>query len=183
MIRTSIALLSRSGACDRLKCVREWRNGRPEEELFPLRDLLDVPGLNNPEDTIWSLRAVPPEDAPERDRVARLFVVICAERALRRERETDPRLWRAVEVARRFALGEATKDKLAAARAAADAAVEDAWAAAQEDDVKDSVWIAAGATDADAAWAAMWAVDEHVECTRVLTALLEEGGVVSQVTE
>ena len=64
----------------------------------------------------------------------RLFAADCAERALLRERtagrEPDSRSWAAVEVARRYARGEATRDDLAAAWAAgmdAAKAAERAW--------------------------------------------------------
>lgn len=61
----------------------------------------------------------------------------CAERALTREREakreTDPRCWQAIEVARKFSRGEATKEELAAAYAAAGDA---AWAAAKDAEIE-----------------------------------------------
>ena len=75
------------------------------------------------------------------ERAARLFACDCAERALTRERdigrEPDKRSWNAIATARRFADGEATKDELAAARAAAWAAARAAagvaaWAAARD---------------------------------------------------
>ena len=53
----------------------------------------------------------------------RLFACDCAERALLREREhgrePDERSWKAIEVSRLFARGEATVEELAAAAAAA----------------------------------------------------------------
>lgn len=68
------------------------------------------------------------------ERTARLFVADCAEHVLplfeaRNPKDARPR--QAIEVARRFANGEATREKLAAAGAAAwDAAGAAAWAAA-----------------------------------------------------
>lgn len=57
------------------------------------------------------------------DKTLRLFACDCAERALTREhdagREPDPRSWAAVEVARKYAVGQATTEDLAAAHAAA----------------------------------------------------------------
>jgi len=67
-------------------------------------------------------------------RVLRLFACDCAERALRRERkqgrEPDPRSWECVRIARLYAVGKATKEELAAAHAAADAAAYAAYATA-----------------------------------------------------
>ncbi|HEU4752229.1 MAG TPA: hypothetical protein VFU47_03900, partial [Armatimonadota bacterium] len=63
-------------------------------------------------------------------RELRLFACDCAERALTQEREAgrepDPRSWAAIEVARRYAAGEATVPQLTAAGAAAWAAAGDA---------------------------------------------------------
>jgi hypothetical protein len=65
-------------------------------------------------------------------RELRLFAVECAERALTREREQgrEPHAdsWRACEVTRRYAMGEATDDEISAARSAAESA---AWSAAE----------------------------------------------------
>ena len=70
------------------------------------------------------------------ERELRLFACACAERALMRERERgrepDERSWRAVEVSRRYAMGEADKAELvlAAESAAARSAWSAAWSAA-----------------------------------------------------
>ena len=75
------------------------------------------------------------------ERTARLFAADCAEMTLLGERtsgrEPDERSWAAVEVARRYAVGEATAEDLvaawAAARDAARAAARDAaWDAARD---------------------------------------------------
>ena len=76
------------------------------------------------------------------DRDLRLFAVWCA----RQCNQTDPRSIEAINVAKRYANGEATDKELAAARAAAEAAAwAAAWAAA-----RDAAWAAARG----AAWAA-----------------------------
>ena len=90
-------------------------------------------------------RAMTPVELIEayNDRTLRLFAADCAERVLplfEQQRPNDNRPRQAVETARRFANGEATRDELAAAW---DAAWDAAWAAA---------WVAAG----DAAWDAAW---------------------------
>jgi hypothetical protein len=83
------------------------------------------------------------------DRTARLFACDCAGWALTLLDHPDARSIEAVRVARLFAVGEATKEQLDAAWAAARAA---AWAAA-----RDTAWDAAWAAARAAAWAAAWA--------------------------
>ena len=64
----------------------------------------------------------------------RLWAADCAERALQREsdggREPDARSWSAIEVARRFAAGEATAAELASASSSASSAAYAAYASA-----------------------------------------------------
>ena len=117
---------------------------------------------------IWILNAI---DAPANDKAERLFAVWCARNTPMRDGRitgallTDPQSIAALEVAERYANGEATREELAAAWAAARAAARAAaWAAAG-----DAAWAAAGdaaraaaraaAGDAagDAARAAAWA--------------------------
>jgi hypothetical protein len=80
------------------------------------------------------------------DRELRLFACDCAERVLHIYERDDPSKAprQAIEVARRFANGKATKKELDAARAAA-------WAAARA-----AAWDAARAAARDAAWDAAW---------------------------
>jgi len=85
------------------------------------------------------------------ERTARLFAADCVERVLplfEKERPNDKRPREAIAVARRFANGEATREELAAAWAAARDA---AWDAARA-----AAWDAAWAAAWDAAWAAAW---------------------------
>ena len=107
------------------------------------------------------------------DRTARLFAADCAKAALLGERgsgrEPDERSWTAIEVAIRFAEGDATVNELAAAGAAAWAAARDAardavWAAARAVDgaaagaaARAAAWPAAGDAAGDAVWDAAWA--------------------------
>jgi len=113
-------------------------------------------------------------------RVARLFAADMGESVLLGERafgrEPDDRAWAAVDVARRYANGDATRGELAAAgaavrdaRAAARAAEAAAWAAARA--AAWGAWAAWGAGAAwaaedaawaagDAAWAASWAAGD-----------------------
>lgn len=89
---------------------------------IPLVDVLNSNGLD---DAIWALRCV-----SGADRDIRLFAVWCArqvEHLMQDQRSKD-----ALDVAERFANGEATEEERAAARAAAgDAARSAAWAAAR----------------------------------------------------
>ena len=86
------------------------------------------------------------------ERAARLFACDCAERVLplyETKYPDDTRPRHAIEVARRYAHGNATDEELAAAwDAAGDAAWAAAWGAA---------WGAAWAAARGAAWAAAWA--------------------------
>ena len=87
---------------------------------------------------------------------ARLFAVWCAREALKLIDNPDPLSIAAVDVAERYANGEATIEELAAARAAARDAARAARAAARDaaraawDAAWDAAWIAAR----DAAWIA-----------------------------
>jgi hypothetical protein len=93
------------------------------------------------------------------DKDLRLFACDCAEHVLHFFEEkypTDKRPRKCIEVARRFALGEATAEEMAAARAAAWAAARDAaWAAARAA-ARDAAWAAARDAARDAAWAVAW---------------------------
>ena len=144
---------------------------------------LDVPVL----DRLWVLSYVVLDD-----RRRRLLACDCAERALSRERaagrEPDERSWTAVQMARRYARGEATHAELDAAMAATKVAARDAaldaddaaWAAAEAaraasaDDVAGAAWggaraaAEAAALDAeDAAWAA-WDAECDWQIARAL---------------
>jgi len=94
---------------------------------------------------LWILIAI---EAPVNGKTERLFAIWCARHTPMHDGRTtsvlltDPRSIAALEVAERFAYGNATTEELAAARATA---WDAAWAAA---------WAAAGAAAGDAAWAA-----------------------------
>ena len=109
---------------------------RADDEPLAITTILDSNGLA---DALWCLRAV-----EGRDREIRLFAVWCARQV--QHMMTDPRSLAALDVAERFANGEAGDAELIAAMEAARAA---SWAAG------DAAW-AAGA----ASWAAMDAVRE-----------------------
>ena len=93
------------------------------------------------------------------DHEQRLFTVICAERALRRERragrEPDPQSWEVCRVVRRWLDGSATNEELRAATAEAATATA-ATATNEELRAATAAWAAwaAWAAEATAAWAA-----------------------------
>ena len=117
---------------------------------------LDILALDEipPADRLWAVLREELIDAP----ILHEFACRCAERALSRVKNPDPRSLRAIEAKRAWIRGEATDDELEAARAAAldaaRAATHAAWAAA---------WNAAEAAALDAARAAThaaWAAAE-----------------------
>ncbi|PRF89605.1 hypothetical protein [Burkholderia multivorans] len=120
--------------------------------------LVDVLNSNGIDDALWSLRCV-----SGADRDIRLFAVWCArqvEHLMEDQRSKD-----ALNVAERFANGDASDEELAAARDAAwDAAWDAARAAARaaawdaaRAAARAAAWAAAGAASGDAARAAAWA--------------------------
>ena len=136
MLTTTFKLLHQYDACkDRYTVLREALT-RGDDEPITLIEILDSNGLA---DALWALRAVPDEQAAERDKLARLYACACARQVwhLLTERSRT-----AVEVSERYAVGAATQDELnaAAAYAAADAAR--------------AAYAAAHAAAADAAYAA-----------------------------
>jgi hypothetical protein len=122
----------------------DWPESRVREavpEEITIVDFLRADHIP-PEDRLWV--AVHPDFCT--DSLMRLFAGDCAERALTRERdagrEPDERSWAAVDVTRQHDRGQATKDDLDAASAAALAA--DARAAAS-DAASAAAWSAASA--------------------------------------
>jgi len=93
--------------------------------------------------------------ATDAEKPLRAWACDCAERALKATGVTDKRSWNAIRVARLYNEGKATKEELAAARAAASdarAAASDAWAAAWA--AASDAWAAAraAASDAEIKW-------------------------------
>lgn len=122
------------------KLLRHLGKTQADDEPLSLTTVLESNGL---EDALWCLRA-----CDGVDREARLYAVWCARQV--QHLLIDPRPLAALDVAEKYALGEATDDELAAARDAARAA---AWAAhaartASWDAARGAAWDAA----VDAAW-------------------------------
>ena len=120
MLTTTFKLLRKNDACrHRYAVLRKALKGRRDNEPITLIEILDSNGLA---DALWALRAVPDEQAAERDRLARLFACWCVRQIW--HLLTDDRSRTAVEVAERYAVGEATRDALNAAAADAAAAAD-----------------------------------------------------------
>jgi hypothetical protein len=131
------------------KLLRGLGKTAADDEPLWIDQVLDINGLD---DALWCLRA-----AEGFDREIRLFSVWCARRV--QHLMDDPRSVAALDVAERFARGEATKKQLASARAAARPVAGSAAQAA--------VWAAeeAAMEARAAAWAAeeaAWAAEEAV---------------------
>ena len=109
---------------------------KADDEALPFSRIVEINGLN---DALWCCRA-----GPDYAREWRLFAVWCARQV--QHLTTGPRSIAALDVAERFANGEATEGELATAFAAAEAAAGDA--------AGDAAWAAAWAAAWDAAWAA-----------------------------
>lgn len=83
-------------------------------------NLLDILKSNGIDDCLWSFRAT----TQNCDKVARLIAVKCVREV--QNLITDPRSLNAIDVAERFARGEATEEERAAAQSAAQDAAQDA---------------------------------------------------------
>lgn len=118
------------------KLLKHLGKTEADDEPLPLTTIIESNGLY---DALWCLCTL-----PEHDKKRRLYAVWCARKV--QHLTQDQRSIDALDVAERFANGEATSDELEAAEAAAEDAVRaSVWDAAAED---------AAAEDAaeDAAW-------------------------------
>ena len=142
MICTTLNKIRENGPCADgwMKLLKHLGKTEADDEPLPFAVILESNGLD---DALWAMRS-----APEHDREWRLFAVWCARQVqylMKDQRSID-----ALDVAARFANGEATQEELAAARAAARDAAWAAARAAARDAAGDAAWAAARA----AAWAA-----------------------------
>ena len=119
------------------KLLRGLNKTAADDEPLWIDEILDHNGLH---DALWCLRAV-----EKCDREIRLYAVWCARRV--QHLMTDSRSIAALDVAERFARGEASDAELEAAHGLAEAA----WAAAAV--AAESAARAAEAAAAEAAWA------------------------------
>jgi hypothetical protein len=131
---TTLNKIRKHGPCAAgwAKLLRHLGKTQADDEPLALVTILDSNGLD---DALWCLRA-----CDGIDREARLYAVWCARQV--QHLLTDPRSLTVLDVAERYAEGEATGEELTAASAAA-------WAAASA-----AAWAAASAAASAAAWAA-----------------------------
>jgi hypothetical protein len=108
MITTTLSAIRKHGPCEDgwKKLLSRLGKTRADDEPLLLTKILDSNGLD---DALWCLCAV---NGYERE--IRLYAVWCARQV--QHLMTDPRSIAALDVAERFARGEATKAKLEAAR-------------------------------------------------------------------
>jgi len=126
MLHTTFALAREAGACQgSYRAVAKALGGIPRygrDTPIPLSRILEVSGL---EDALWCLRCVLPEEAPARDRLARLLSCDYADRIAPLWVAPPGEGWvpaDTISVARRYAIGQATAEELQVARDAASAA-------------------------------------------------------------
>ena len=125
---------------------------------IPLDKVLDICGLD---DALWALRIV----IEPADREIRLFACDCAEHVLpffEKRYPDDKRPRQAIEVARRFANGQATQEELIAADSAAWSAVSAAGSPARSA-AKSAAMSATWSVAWSVAWLAAWLAAGSVE--------------------
>ena len=150
MIYTTLNKIRAHGPCSDgwSKLLRHLGKIQADDEPLALATILDSNGLD---DALWCLRAV---DGHQRE--MRMYAVWCARQV--QHLMTDLRSLAALDVAERYANGEATGNELDAAwDAARDAARATAWDAAEaaaRDAARAAAWDAAWDAARDAAWGA-----------------------------
>lgn len=131
------------------KLMKSIAQRREHWSAMDILELENIPAA----DRLWAVLREELIDAP----ILHEFACRCAERALRRVENPDPRSVRAIEVKRAWIRGEATDDELEAARAAALDAAEDAARAAAWNAAHAAAGVAARAA---ARFAAMSAAED-----------------------
>ena len=145
MICTTLNKIRAAGPCERgwRKLLKGLGKTEADDAPLPFATILKINGLY---DALWCCRTV-----PGHDREWRLYAVWCARRV--EHLMTDSRSKAALDVAERYANGEATEEELRTAAASA------AWASAA---ASAAAWEASRAAWEAAAWAASaaWASAE-----------------------
>ena len=169
------------------KLLKHLGKTKADGEPLSLLTILDSNGLDY---ALWCLRAV-----DGYDKEMRLFAVWCARKV--QHLMTGQRSLDALDVAEKYAHGQATHEELEAARAAAIYAAWDAARAPERSAAsdsarhaasdsarnaamaakRDSAWDAAWAAATSAAWASVWAAaraEQETEFKRMLNAIEEQ---------
>ena len=149
MIYPMTTTLNRIWACNpcdegKERALRTAGKDAPDDEPITYQQIVESVGLD---DALWCCRA-----EPQYDRKWRLFAVWCARQV--QHLISDQRSLDALDVAERYANGEATDEELAAARDAARAAARAAALAVASYAASYAAWAAARAVASYAAWAA-----------------------------
>jgi len=148
------------------------------EKLFAGREALTprevAESADTPDDALWVL--LREEYLPERE--LRLLAADFAEIALLAERaagrEPHPDSWACLEVARRYARGEATGAERSAAWSAARSAAWSAAGSAARSAARSAAWSAAESAAESAAWSAAESAAGSAQLAKVLAAIAEE---------
>ena len=113
---TTLNKIRKHGPCESgwIKLLKHLNKTTADDEPLPFSVIVDSNGF---EDALWCCRST-----PEYNKEWRLFAVKCARKV--QHLMTDPRSIAAIDVAERFANGEATDEELAIANAAANAAAQ-----------------------------------------------------------
>ena len=139
---------------------------REHWSALDILELSEIPA----EDRLWYVLREELIDAP----LLHEFACRCAERALSRIENPDPRSVRVIEVKRSWLRGEATDEELAAAWGAAqDAAWGFAWNGVWNASHA-AAWEAARAAARDAAWGAAWESDRAAASDAVRNAAWDD---------
>jgi len=120
MVNTTLNAIRKHIPCEEgwEKLLKSLGKTKADDEPLPLVTILDSNGID---DAVWCLRAL----GEEHQRDIRLFACDIAEGVLylfQKQCPDDKRPRQAIETARRYAMGKATKEELAGAWDAADAA-------------------------------------------------------------
>ena len=133
--------------------ARETHLRFAHKDHISIRSILDSNGID---DALWALRCI---EGADKNKDIRMFAIWCARQV--EHLITDQRSKDALNVAERYANGEATDDEMATARAAARAAAGAAARAAAGVAARAAAWAAAGVASWDAAWAAARAAQKN----------------------
>jgi hypothetical protein len=136
MKKVTIEQFLKLNPCYSEKEIREIAGEKNEWTALDVLNLKQVP----PDDRLWAVLREEFIEAP----ILHEFACRCAERALYKIENPDPRLTKTIEAKRAWLRGEITDEELHAAR-------DDAWDAAR-DDAWDAVTYAARGAARDDAW-------------------------------